>query len=126
MVFAQGGKAREVSPSIPTIPAAQLVGHDGPILDVVFTSKFGTTLRVRVLYRQQLNDDNVIRAWTEIVPSFIGRVQVDDNLLTIFLHFDLRVVLRRLRCLRIIVSLSFFLGTHKRIRSIFYFQSFTR
>ena len=33
-----------------------------------------------VLYRQQLNDDNVIRAWTEIVPSFIGRVQVDDNL----------------------------------------------
>jgi len=47
MAFAQGGKAGgEVSPSIPTIPAAQLVGHDGPILDVAFTSKFGTTLRV--------------------------------------------------------------------------------
>jgi len=73
-----------------------------------------------VLYRQQLNDDNVIRAWTEIVPSFIGRVQVDDNLLTIFLHFDLRVVLRRLRCLRTIVSLSFFLGTHKRIFAPFF------
>ena len=94
-----------------------------------------------MLYRQQLNDDNVIRAWTEIVPSFIGRVQVDDNLLTIFLHFDLRVVLWRLQCLRIIVSdvaaeagdgdhpsaevesegaLSFFLGTHKRIFAPFF------
>ena len=48
MAFAQGGKAGgEVSPSIPTIPAAQLVGHDGPILDVAFTSKFGTTHATR-------------------------------------------------------------------------------
>lgn len=26
--------------SLPSIPVAQLVGHDGPILDVVFTSEF--------------------------------------------------------------------------------------
>lgn len=30
--------------TLPSIPAAQLVGHDGPILDVVFTSRFHTTL----------------------------------------------------------------------------------